>query len=96
MPLARRTIRYAMFFALMVLSVSCDQGTKVWARSSLAGKPDIPVISGFWDFHFAENPGGAFSLLRDVPGGRYILTGIGLGLLLLIPAARRRKQRQGQ
>jgi signal peptidase II len=82
MAIARKTLRYALFTALMVMSVSCDQGTKSWARASLP--PDIHVIDGFWDFHLAENPGGAFSLLRDLPGGRYLLTGVGLALLFMI------------
>jgi signal peptidase II len=82
MALAQKTLRYALFAALMVLSVSCDQGTKSWARASLP--PDISVIDGVWDFHLAQNPGGAFSLFRDLPGGRFVLSAIGFVLLGMI------------
>jgi signal peptidase II len=80
MALAKTSLRYILFTTLMVLSVSCDQGTKIWARDALPGR-SISVIDGYWDFHLAQNPNGAFSLLRNVPGKRVILTVIGLGLL---------------
>jgi signal peptidase II len=84
MKLARRTINYLLFATLMVLSVSCDQGTKLWARHSLAGRPGVSVIDGFWDFHFTENSGGAFSLFEGLPAGRFILTGAGVVILALL------------
>ncbi len=83
MPLAKSTLRYVLFATLLVSSVSCDQGTKTWARRALDGG-DIPVVRGFWDFHLAQNSGGAFSLLQDLPGGRWWLTLVGLALLVVI------------
>jgi signal peptidase II len=81
--MAKTTARYVLFITLMVLSVSCDQGTKLWARDALPGRT-ISVIDGFWDFHLAQNPDGAFSLFRNFPGGRYILTAVGLALLVMM------------
>jgi signal peptidase II len=78
------TVRYLLFAFLLVSSVSCDQGTKIWARSALSETNDIEVIHGFWDFHLAQNPGAAFSLLRNLPGRRYLLTGIGIALLTML------------
>ncbi len=66
----------------MIMSVSCDQGTKTWARAALP--PDISVIDGFWDFHLAQNPDGAFSVLRNVAGGRYLLIVVGVVMLAAI------------
>jgi signal peptidase II len=81
---AKRTLRYLLFLGLLVSSVSCDQGTKTWARHTLAGREDISVIREYWDFHLAQNTGGAFSMFRDLPGGRYWLTVIGIGLLAIV------------
>ncbi len=80
MPIAKRTLRYLMFAALLVSSLSCDQGTKTWARHALPGK-DLSVIPGFWDFRLAQNTGGAFSTFQNFAGGRYVLTAIGFALL---------------
>jgi signal peptidase II len=91
--LAKRTLGYLLFLAMMVSSVSCDQGTKSWARRTLSSGDDVSVISGFWDFHLAQNPGGAFSTFRDVPGGRYVLTAVGVVLLAMIVAWMRRGER---
>ena len=86
MPLGKKALRMLLFAGLLVSSVSCDQGTKIWARHSLSDRAEISVIDGFWDFRLAQNPDAAFSLLRDVPGRRYLLTGVGVlivGLLLV-------------
>jgi signal peptidase II len=84
MPLAKRTLRYLLFLCLVVSSVSCDQGTKIWARHTLPETGDISLIRGFWDFHLAQNSGGAFSMFQDLPGGRYWLSMIGIGFLGMI------------
>lgn len=81
----QKTLRYVIFSILMVFSVACDQGTKVWARSALATR-STSVIDGYFDFHLAQNHGAAFSMLRDVAAGRWLLTGIGflmLGMLFV-------------
>jgi signal peptidase II len=78
----------------MVFSVSCDQGTKRWARDALPGH-SISVIDGFWDFRLAQNPDGAFSLFHGTPGGRYILTAVGLALLVAMFWWVRRSVNQG-
>jgi signal peptidase II len=91
MTLARKTLNYVLFLALLVLSVSCDQGTKLWARHSLAGKPSVTVIDGYWDFHFAENPHGAFSLFRGLPYGRWVLAAFAAGMLIVLVTIVRRQ-----
>ena len=54
----RRAI--AIFFIVFSVTLAFDQGSKAWAR----GLPPhaTPVISGFWDWQPAENPGSAFSM----------------------------------
>jgi signal peptidase II len=42
-----------------------DQSTKAWAVRSLRFGGDMPVISGFLNFAYAENTGVAFSMLDD-------------------------------
>ncbi len=42
------------------------------------------VIPGYLAFQYAENPGSAFGLLRNVPGSRFILIGIGVLALVLV------------
>src|SRR5260370_4440370 len=82
--MTKKTLNYVLFAALAVLSVSCDQGTKTWARHALPGRGSVTVVDGFWDFHFAENSGGAFSLFQGLPGGRFLLTGVGVAILALL------------
>lgn len=42
-----------------------DQATKAWAVRRLRFGDDIPVISGFLNFAYAQNTGVAFSMLDD-------------------------------
>ena len=42
-----------------------DQSTKAWAVRTLRFGGDMPVISGFLNFAYAENTGVAFSVLDD-------------------------------
>jgi signal peptidase II len=42
-----------------------DQSSKAWATRILRFEGDRPLISGFINFAYAENPGVAFSMLDD-------------------------------
>lgn len=42
-----------------------DQATKAWAVRRLRFGDDMPVISGFLNFAYAQNTGVAFSMLDD-------------------------------
>lgn len=98
MAIAKQTLRILWFVGVLVLSLSCDQGTKTWARHSLRGHPDIVVIDGYWKFHFTENPAAAFSILRGVPGARVILSVVGIAILgmVFVWARRAAKDSWGQ
>lgn len=59
-----------------------DQTTKAWAIRRLRFGDDIPVISGFLNFAYAQNTGVAFSMLDDHgDAGRW-----GLSLVALFAA----------
>ena len=42
-----------------------DQSSKAWATRSLRFSGEMPVISGFLNFAYAQNTGVAFSMLDD-------------------------------
>lgn len=54
-----------------------DQTTKAWAIRKLRFGDDIPVISGFLNFAYAQNTGVAFSMFDDGgDSGRWALSGV--------------------
>lgn len=54
-----------------------DQTTKAWAVRRLRRGDDIPVISGFLNFSYAQNTGVAFSMLDDYgDSGRWGLSAV--------------------
>ncbi len=56
-----------------------DQSSKAWAIRKLRFGGDYPVIQGFLNFAYAENPGVAFSQLSDHGEyGRWGLSGIAI------------------
>src|SRR5205085_2620098 len=68
--------KYVLFGAFTALSLVLDQWTKTMARASL--KPLSPfspkvVIDGFFNLRYSENPGVAFGMLQQLPGGRLLL-----------------------
>jgi signal peptidase II len=84
-PSVRR--KYTLFAIFTVISLVLDQWTKVMARNSLRAlgpyRPKV-VIDGLFDLRYAENPGVAFSMLQDIPGGRIWLTVLAVAAFLLV------------
>jgi signal peptidase II len=69
--------KYVVFGIFMALSLALDQWTKLLARATL--KPLGPygskvVVDGFFNLRYSENPGVAFGMLQQLPGGRLVLT----------------------
>jgi signal peptidase II len=59
-----------------------DQASKAWAVRTLRFDGDIPVITGFLNFAYAQNTGVAFSMLDDQgDAGRW-----GLSIVAIIAA----------
>jgi signal peptidase II len=87
--------KYVLFGAFMLLSVGLDQWTKVMARASL--KPLGPynpkvVIDGFFNLRYSENPGVAFGMLQQMPGGRLVLTLLAVVAFVLVIAYLRKTE----
>ncbi len=81
--------KYVLFSVFTVLSLVLDQWTKVMARDVLRPRgPFNPkvVVQGFFDLRYAENPGVAFSMLQDLPGGRILLTLLAVVALVVVVA----------
>jgi signal peptidase II len=82
---ARR--KYLLFTIFAIVSLVLDQWTKILARQDLRPRgsynPKV-VVEGLFDLRYAENPGVAFSMLQDIPGGRVWLTVLAVGALLLV------------
>jgi signal peptidase II len=57
--------KYKAFLITFILAVAADQGSKMWARAMLRPRGVMPVIPGYWEFRYAENPGAAFSLFNN-------------------------------
>jgi signal peptidase II len=69
--------KYLVFSVFMALSLVLDQWTKTLARTHLKSlSPLTPkvVVDGFFNLRYSENPGVAFGMLQEVPGGRLWLT----------------------
>lgn len=81
--------KYVLFSVFTVVSLLLDQWTKVMARDVLRPRgPFNPkvVIQGFFDLRYAENPGVAFSMFQDLPGGRVLLTLLAVVALVVVIA----------
>ena len=84
-PSVRR--KYVLFTIFTIISLVLDQWTKMLARTHLRPRgPFRPkvVVEGLFDLRFAENPGVAFSMLQDIPGGRVWLTVLAVAAFLLV------------
>jgi len=87
--------RYIATIVLAFLTVGLDQITKLWARTALRGHSARTLIANYLDFEYHENTGMAFSLGRDLPGGRIILIGVGIIVLVIVwRVVRRIEQRR--
>ncbi|HEY4395626.1 MAG TPA: signal peptidase II [Polyangia bacterium] len=81
--------KYLLFTVFAVVSLLLDQWTKVMARDVLRPRgPFNPkvVVQGYFDLRYAENPGVAFSMFQDLPGGRVLLTLLAVIALVVVIA----------
>ncbi len=63
----------AWFWSMLVIWLVIDQATKIWVYTNLRlGIDEVQVIPGFLSFIQAQNPGAAFSILRDSPYRHYV------------------------
>ena len=70
-----------------VIALVADQASKQWARAALGPEGSgrmKSVIGNGLTFHYAENPGIAFSMFRDLRGGRFVLAGLAIAALVMV------------
>jgi len=63
--------KYVVFGIVSAISLGLDQWTKILARTHLKprGPFDPKVVFEYFHLRYAENPGVAFSMLQNFPGG---------------------------
>jgi signal peptidase II len=79
--------KYLLFGVFAAISLVLDQWTKIMAREHLRPRgPFNPkvVVPNFFDLRYAENPGVAFSMLQEIPGGRVLLTLLAVAAFVLV------------
>ena len=79
--------KYLMFSLFTVLALVLDQWTKVLERQHLRPRgPFRPkvIVDGLFDLRYAENPGVAFSMLTEIPGGLLSLVALGAFGLVIV------------
>jgi signal peptidase II len=76
--------KYVLFTVFALISLIFDQWTKVLARQHLRGRGVKVVVPNYFDLRYAENPGVAFSMLQEIPGGRVLLTLLAIAAFVLV------------
>ncbi len=72
----------AVFAAVSLLLIICDQAAKRAAQLHLQGKEDIVLCKGVFELHYLENRGSAFGMLQ---GQRTFFILMAVFVLLAIP-----------
>jgi signal peptidase II len=79
--------KYVLFGVFLALSLGLDQWTKALARAHLRPlgpwNPKV-VIDGFFNLRYSENPGVAFGMLQQLPGGKFVLTALAVLAIVLV------------
>jgi len=79
--------KYVLFGVFAALSLVLDQWTKALAREFLRPRgPMNPkvIVQNYFDLRYAENPGVAFSMFQDLPGGRVLLTVLAVAAFAMV------------
>ena len=85
--------KYFWFGVFATLSLVLDQWTKVLARDDLRPRGPLNpkvIIPNYFDLRYAENPGVAFSMFQDLPGGRLVLTLLAIAAFAMVVGYLRR------
>jgi signal peptidase II len=70
-----------------ILALVADQLTKQWARAALSPEGSgrmRSLVGRTLTLHYAENPGIAFSMFRELRGGRFVLAGLSIVALVMV------------
>ena len=62
--------------ALIIFTIlALDQGLKIWVKTHMIENQNIPQhYDSWWNIHFVENPGMAFSIELPGPYGKLVLS----------------------
>ena len=82
----KRVLRLILIALIVVSTVACDQTTKYWAKSFLAGRGTIAVWNGFFVLRYAENQGAFLSLGSNWPPHLRLLVFVVLSSLIVLAA----------
>jgi signal peptidase II len=64
-PMDKKLVtKIVVFLSIVAVLLTADLAVKHIVFTTLAGKPDVVVIPGFWSFHYIGNDDIGFSLLR--------------------------------
>jgi signal peptidase II len=73
-PFVHQPPSILFFWIVALLSAAADLASKAWASKALTGYDPtlghartVTVIKNFMDLQYAQNPGGAWSMLRTMP-----------------------------
>jgi signal peptidase II len=81
------TPRDYAFGLTAALSLGLDQWTKALAREDLRPRgPLLPevIVEGHFELRYGENPGGAFNLLQEAPGGGLLFALLAAAIVALV------------
>ena len=71
-------VRILWFVVIFFTSTGFDQASKQWARETLHPGVAEPVITGYWDWQLAKNPGAAFSTFAGDAHSTAVHVGFGV------------------
>ena len=77
------TSRLVRFYILILLTVICDQLTKILALHYLAAQDTLPIIPNIFHLTLVHNTGIAFGFFRDHQSLLFILISISLIILFV-------------
>jgi signal peptidase II len=87
--------KYVVFAAFLGLSLALDQWTKNLARDLLRPRGSFnpkTIVEHYFDLRYSENPGVAFGMLQQLPGGRLVLTLLAVLAFVLVVAYLRKTE----
>jgi len=77
--------KYKAFLITLLIALGADQASKLWARMALKPRTGpLTVVSGYWEFRYAENTGAAFSMLRGNPIAPWVFAGFAAIAVIVI------------
>lgn len=77
----KRIFFYIIDIIIMIIMITADRITKMWAVSALKDKDAIELIPHVLEFHYLENRGAAFGMLQDM---KYFFIVVGIIFLVVI------------